>query len=230
MADIALFPSVLGVRAGVLDAQDRLSRAGHEVTVIDQYDGRSFDDYEEAGAFAESLGYAGLMAGAFAAVERLPDGFIAVGFSNGGGMAEHVALHRDVAGVALLAGVLPLDMLGDRPWPAGVPVQIHYTRDDPFRREDWLESLTGSVRASGASVELYDYAGAGHLFTDPSLPAEYDAAAAEQLWRRVLAFCAACDETRRSASDRLELGVRPLQHRAQYVTGGGEIAHGQVAP
>jgi dienelactone hydrolase len=200
------------------------------VAVIDQYDGRSFDDYEEATAFAESLGYPALMAGAFAAVERLPDGFVAVGFSNGGGMAEHVALHRQVSGVVLLAGALPLEMLGGRPWPAGVPVQIHYTRNDPFRRQDWLDSLTGSVRESGASVERYDYAGAGHLFTDPSLPAEYDAAATERLWERVLAFCAACDGARRSASDGLELGGGPFQDGLQHVTGGCEIAHGQVAP
>lgn len=33
--------------------------------------------------------------------------------------------------------------------------------------------------------------GAGHLFTDPSLPDEYDEQAAALLWQRVLAFCRA---------------------------------------
>lgn len=191
MTDVALFPSVLGVRPGVLDAEARFRAAGHAVTVVDQYGGRTFDSYEDASAFSESLGYPALMAGALAAVERLPDGFIAIGFSNGAGMAEHVALHRRVSRVVLLAGALPLQMLGADAWPAGVDVQSHATRDDPFRRQDWLDALEGSVRDAGATVEHHDYPGAGHLFTDPSLPAEYDAASAEQLWERVLVFCAA---------------------------------------
>ncbi len=45
---------------------------------------------------------------AAAAVEHLPDGFIAAGFSNGGGMSEYVATRRDVAGVLMLSGALPL--------------------------------------------------------------------------------------------------------------------------
>lgn len=41
-ASIALFHSVLGVRTGVLDAAARLRAAGHDVQVVDQYDGRVF--------------------------------------------------------------------------------------------------------------------------------------------------------------------------------------------
>jgi len=47
MADIALFHSALGVRPGVLDAADRLRAEDHKVVVVDQYDGRVFDDYNE---------------------------------------------------------------------------------------------------------------------------------------------------------------------------------------
>lgn len=43
MAAIALFHSVLGVRPGVRDAAARLRARGHEVLVVDQYNGRSFD-------------------------------------------------------------------------------------------------------------------------------------------------------------------------------------------
>lgn len=56
MTDIALFHSVLGVRPGVSEAADRLRAEGHEVVVVDQYGGRVFDDYEEAGEFAQSIG------------------------------------------------------------------------------------------------------------------------------------------------------------------------------
>lgn len=189
MADIALFHSVLGVRPGIKDAAVRLREAGHQVLVVDQYDGRVFDDYTAADAFAQNIGYPALMRAAAAAVEDLPDGFIAAGFSNGGGMSEYVASQCPVSGVLMLSGAMPLDMLGVESWPAGVPVQIHYTVGDPFRRQEGIDALVSQIRASGSSVESFDYDGSGHLFTDASLPVEYDGQATELLWQRVLTFC-----------------------------------------
>lgn len=188
---IALFHSVLGIRPGVTDAADRLRAAGHTVRVVDQYDGRSFDDYAEAGVFAREIGYPALMALAVDRVVDLPDGFVAAGFSNGGGIAQHVATQCRVSGVLMLSGVLSLEMLGAPQWPAGVPAQIHYTLGDPFRPQGSIESVTAAIRAAGGRIEAFDYPGDGHLFTDPSLPAEYDAQQSEVLWERVLRFCAA---------------------------------------
>jgi dienelactone hydrolase len=189
MSQIALFHSVLGVRPGVLDSARRLSGAGHQVQVVDQYDGRVFDDYGEASAYAQGIGYPALMERAVTSVEDLPDGFIAAGFSNGGAMAEYVATKRRVAGVVMLSGGLPLDALGVSKWPGGVPAQIHYATDDPFRRQEGIDALTGAIRAAGAPLEVFDYLGNGHLFTDASLPNEYDADATAELWQRVLDFC-----------------------------------------
>ena len=189
MADIALFHSVLGVRPGIDDAAERLEAAGHDVLIVDQYDGRVFDDYGKASEHAEAVGYPTLMERAADAVADLRDGFIAVGFSNGGGMAEYVATRRRVSGVLMLSGALPLEMMNVSAWPEGVPAQIHYALDDPFRRQDWIDAVAAAVRASGSPLELFDYPGSGHLFTDASLPDEYDAEAAEQLWARVLRFC-----------------------------------------
>ena len=53
-----------------------------------------------------------------------------------------------------------------------------------------MDAVQGSVEAAGAPLERFDYATDGHLFTDPSLPAEHDPAATELLWTRVLEFCA----------------------------------------
>lgn len=189
MTDIALFHSVLGVRPGIVDAADRLRAAGHEVRVVDQYNGRVFDDYGEAGEFAEGIGYPALMTQAAEAVADVSDGFIAAGFSNGGGMSEYVASVRRVSGVLMLSGALPLDMIGVDAWPSGVPAQIHYTQEDPFRRQEAIDTLVSQVESAGGRVEGFDYPGTGHLFTDASLPAEYDRDAAELLWSRVLRFC-----------------------------------------
>jgi dienelactone hydrolase len=191
MPQIALFHSVLGVRPGVLDAAERFRAAGHEVMVVDQYEGQVFADYAEASPYAEALGYPELMRRALVAVEPLADGFIAAGFSNGGAMSEYVATQRRVAGVLMLSGVLPLDTLGASAWPAGVPAQIHYTVEDPFRLQAAVDSVAAAIRAAAGAVEVFDYPGDGHLFTDASLPAEYDADNAQLFWQRVLEFCAA---------------------------------------
>ena len=190
MTTIALFHSVLGVRPGVLDAADRLRAAGHQVRVVDQYDGRVFDDYAQAGAHVEEVGFPALMAAALEGVADLPDGFVAAGFSNGAGMAEYVALQGRCSGVLMVSGALPLAMLGASAWPAAVPVQLHAAETDPKRHREWDDAFVSDVRAAGASVEVFDYPVSGHLFTDPSLPGEYDASATELFWERALTFCA----------------------------------------
>jgi dienelactone hydrolase len=189
MTRVALFHSVLGMRPGMLDAVGRLRRRGHEVVAVDQYDGRVFDDYAQADAFARQIGFPELMRRAVEAVKTLPDGFVCIGFSNGGGMAEYVATQRSVAGVVMCSGALPLQMIGVDGWPAGVPAQIHQMSGDPQRHEGWAEMVAESVSAAGGRVELFTYPGTGHLFTDATLPNEYDPDATELFWQRVYAFC-----------------------------------------
>ena len=196
--EIILFHSVLGVRRGVTDAAERLRAAGHAVHVPNLYeDGVVFDDYDKGIAYVESIGsYAKLLKRTRAAVRDLPNDVVYAGFSNGGASAEYLAATRPGAKAALLfSAALPLEMLleidGDpsQPWPSDVPVQVHYTVDDPFRDEQWtLDKFRQTVEASGSSFAFYEYPGDGHLFTDASLPQEYDAEAAEQFWTRVLAF------------------------------------------
>ena len=190
MTTIALFHSVLGVRSGITDAAERLRAAGHDVLVVDQYDGRVFDDYDEAGEHAERIGFPALMARAVEAVRDLPDGFLAAGFSNGAGMAEHVATQRRCRGVLLVSGALPMSVLGAPSWPAGLPAQLHRATGDPFRSAEWDEALAADVAAVGGVLDVVRYEATGHLFTDPGLPAEYDAAATEKFWREALAFVA----------------------------------------
>lgn len=191
MARIALFHSVLGLRPGILDAARRFTHAGHEVLVVDLFSGEVFDDYEQAMAFAErDLGHPELLARATRATQTLPDGFITVGYSLGAVMAEYLALTRPVAGVLLHGGAVDPAMLEQGPWPAGVPVQIHCMTHDPWREQEMIDALAAAVRAAGATAEVFDYPGTGHLFTDASLADEYDEQAAELSWVRSLEFCA----------------------------------------
>ena len=62
--------------------------------------------------------------------------------------------------------------------------------DDPFRDPVEQQALA-DVSAAGGTLEIFDYPGSGHLFTDPTLPDEYDAEATELMWSRVLPFVSA---------------------------------------
>lgn len=191
MASVALFHSVLGVREGILQAAEHLRSGGHQVRVVDQYDGKVFDSYADGNRFVEEVGgFPELMGRAVRGVDGLPDGFVAFGFSNGGGMAEYVATQRAVSGVIMVSGSLPLTMLGQDRWPTTVPAQIHYTINDPKRHEGWAEELAASIVSAGARADVFAYPGDGHLFTDPTLPDEYDPALTARMWERVDAFLA----------------------------------------
>lgn len=182
-----MFPWVLGVRPGLLEAAEMLGSRGHTVRVVDQYDGRVFDDYDEASAFMQGIGFPALMESAAAAAAELPDGLVTLGFSNGAGMAEHVAgVRSGVAGVVMCGGGLDPAYLGFS-WPDAVPGQVHSTLDDPFRDEG-TDAVVAAAAAVGAHVEAFDYPGSGHLFADSSKADEYQPAEADLMWSRVLAF------------------------------------------
>ncbi len=196
MTLIALFHSVLGVKPGVLAAAEVFRDAGHRVRVVDQYDGRVFDDYAQAGRFAESIGYPALMAAAVDAVADESAPLVAVGFSNGGGMAEFLACSRGgsaggVLGTVQFSGALPLAELHLETWPAATPVQLHYSVGDPFRRDEWIDAFLADVGASGSTAEQFlDYPGDGHLFTDSSLADEFDPLSTSLAFDRALSFVA----------------------------------------
>jgi dienelactone hydrolase len=185
---IALFHSVLGVRPGILYAAELLRSRGHDVRVVDQYDGKVFDDYEPAMAYVEEVRFPALMAKALELTADLPAEFVAAGFSNGGGMAEFVAASRPGArGVLMLSGALDPAEIGVT-WPRGVPAQVHYTVADRFRQQEGIDAVVAAVEAAGASVEAFDYRGSGHLFADPSMTDEYQPAEAKLMWSRVFEF------------------------------------------
>jgi dienelactone hydrolase len=68
----------------------------------------------------------------------------------------------------------------------------HSTRDDPWREQEEIDQTVRDVEAGGGSIEVFDYPGSGHLFTDLTLPDEYDPDATETFWSRALAFARAC--------------------------------------
>ncbi|MCH8612822.1 dienelactone hydrolase family protein [Arsenicicoccus dermatophilus] len=188
MATVAVFPSVLGVRAGIYDFADRLRAAGHDVRIVDYTDGRTFDDYESALAEADEHDRQTVMGHALAlAKDDLPTGLVVAGFSMGSAMAQHVALQMQARAAILVAGASPTSTWGeDTTWPGDCPVQIHAKEQDEFLTDDEREEAAGSLRAGGAEVEVFTYAGKGHLFNDKDLAEEYDAEATDLMVQRVV--------------------------------------------
>ncbi len=196
MLDLVIFPSVLGMRPGVHAAADRLGSDAVRTHVVDVYDGGLvFDDYDDAMAHMQSLGYDTVVGRARAFVDDLDaDRLVLLGFSAGVVPAQIIAATdpRAIGCLALHSVISVADLGLDRSWPRDVPVQFHTMEADPWLEPDQVEAIQ---RELGDGVEVFSYPGAAHLFADPSLPAEYDADAAELMWSRVEDFLRRVDQS-----------------------------------
>ncbi|MER6133593.1 dienelactone hydrolase family protein [Streptomyces sp. NPDC001815] len=184
--NIMLFHSTYGLRPAVRDAADRLRAAGHEVWTPDLFAGRTFETVEEGMLFKDELGKEELLRRAvLAAAPYSERGLVYAGFSLGAATAQTLALGDDKA-----RGLLLLHGTSDIAESASVdelPVQLHVAEPDAFEPDDWLNAWYLQMGRTGADVEIYRYAGAGHLYTDPGLP-DFDEEAAEATWRVALGF------------------------------------------
>jgi dienelactone hydrolase len=188
MTTVVLFHSVLGLRPAIQETAEVLRTAGHEVQVPDLYDGKVFDDMDDALRLYEEIGPSELIARTEAAVAGLPADLVYMGFSNGGVSAEYLTVTRPGArGTVLMHAALPIAKLGLPEWPAGVPVQIHYSRNDPWRSADGTDLVRESVEAAGGEFTLFEYPVDGHLFTDAEQP-EFDQESSELAHQRILEF------------------------------------------
>ncbi|MEU1906825.1 dienelactone hydrolase family protein [Streptomyces hygroscopicus] len=185
---IVLFHSAYGLRPAVQEAADRLRAAGHEVVVPDLYEGQTADTVEDGMVIKERIGRDELLKRAVTAAAPYADrGLVYAGFSLGGSLAQNLALADDKArGLLLLHGTSDI---ADDATVDELPVQLHVADPDPFEPHDWLNAWYLRMRRAGADVEVFRYAGAGHIFTDPELP-DYDKEAAEAAWGVALGFLA----------------------------------------
>jgi dienelactone hydrolase len=183
VAEVVVFHHAQGLTDGVLAFADDLRAAGHVVHTPDLYDGATFDDLDAGVGQAREIGFDTVLARGVAAVQTLPDDVVYAGFSLGVVPAQQLAQTRPGArGALLMHGAFPLEEFGGR-WPQGLPLQIHTMADDDWGDVEFARQLAATVEGA----ELFLYPGDQHLFTDSSLPA-YDESAAAQVRDRVLAF------------------------------------------
>lgn len=183
MAEVVLFHHAQGLTEGCLAFAEDLRGAGHVVHTPDVYDGRTFTELEDGIAYAAEIGFDTVAERGVEAAAALPAELVYAGMSLGAMPAQMLAQTRPGArGALLLHAAIPLDEFGGE-WPAGVPLQIHTMEDDDLGDADVAQQLAATV----PGAELFLYPGDRHLFTDRSLAA-YDEEAAALVLRRVLAF------------------------------------------
>lgn len=184
--DVVLFHSAHGLRPAVRAGAERLRAAGHQVHVPDLFEGQTAGTAEEGRALVDKIGSDELLRRAVLAVAPYSErGLVYAGFSFGGSVAQTLALGDSRArGLLLMHGTSDI---AENASVDDLPVQLHVADPDVAEPHDWLNAWYLRMRAVGADVEIYRYAGVGHLYTDPDLP-DHDARAAEETWRVGLAF------------------------------------------
>jgi dienelactone hydrolase len=209
--EIVLFHSALGLRPAVLEFAERLRVSGHVVHTPDLFDGETFEKLDDGAQKRDSLGIPELLRRAGAFLVDLPPDLIYAGMSMGVGAAEYFGATRSGAkGVILMHGALAPKKAGIDDWPRGVPVQIHYAKNDSLVDAGDVNQLAAAVREAGGKVECYAYGNGGHLFADEGL-ADYSRAAAWLMEERVNEFIARIDMSDRPTIE-LPVTDREIAH------------------
>jgi dienelactone hydrolase len=183
MAEVLLFHHAQGLTAGCLSFADELRADGHVVHAPDLYDGNTFTELPDGIGYAKQIGFDTIMERGRLATEGLPDEIVYAGFSLGVMPAQMLAQTRPGAkGALLFHASVPTSEFG-RPWPQGLPLQIHVMEADEQGDVDVARQLAETIE----SAELFLYPGDRHLFADNSLR-DYDDSAATMLKQRVLRF------------------------------------------
>jgi dienelactone hydrolase len=184
MASIILFHSVYGLRHVELAAARRFRAAGHDVFVPDLFAGQTADSINRGFELMETIGWSRICTRAEKAINKLPADTVLAGISMGAGVVASLWPHRvDAGGIILMHGLAAIPENARR----SLPVQVHLAEPDELvpgaQRAGWRED---ALRC-GLSLQMFDYPGAGHFFTDDSLQ-DYDAEAATKTWGLALNF------------------------------------------
>src|SRR6266498_2140613 len=132
MAELLLFHHAQGLTAGCLSFAEELRAAGHVFHAPDLYAGETFGDLADGVRHAEHIGFDTIIERGRLAADSLPTEIVYAGFSLGVLPAQMLAQTRPGAkGALLFHSCVPTSEFG-RPWPQGVPLQIHMMDGDEW--------------------------------------------------------------------------------------------------
>jgi dienelactone hydrolase len=184
VASVVLFHSVYGRRPAVVTAVDQLREAGHTVIAPDLYAGQVTETVDEGFALCDRIGWPAILGRARLALAAMPDETVLAGLSMGAAVAAALLGERPRTAGLLLLHNTGGETAAVRPELA---VQLHIADPDTYQAAAEVATWGQSMTDAGAAVQVFRYPGAGHLFTDPSLP-DHDGPGAALAWQRSLTF------------------------------------------
>jgi dienelactone hydrolase len=173
---------MFGLRAVELAAAEQLRATGCRVVIPDLFAGATVPgDVDAAFALMDRVGWGTIVDRARRGLAAVPGEAVLGGFSMGVGVIGELWPERTEAAAVFCLHAPTSVPDGVR---TGTPVQLHVAAGDRFAPPDQVAAFCETAGRTGAAASVYEYRGAGHLFTDVSLP-DYSAAATASTWTRV---------------------------------------------
>lgn len=183
-----------GLNDNIRDVADRLAAEGLVALAPDLYYGHTASEPDEARKLAMGLQYPDALGVIQAAINALisrddvtPKRIGVIGFCMGGGLAWHGAAHLEGIGAAVPCYGGGPEMTADVAARIDAPVLAIYGELDRGVSPEVARQRAALMEATGVRHETIIYPNAEHAFMNDRRPV-YNPEAAEDAWRRILAF------------------------------------------
>lgn len=183
-----------GLVPHIEDVVERFAAAGFVCLAPDLYHGTTAKSPDEAGRLAMEIDADRAereISGAGDYLLGRPEcssiKFGVVGFCMGGGLAQYTATRNRKVGAAV--SFYGTFKKVDLDWNnLAAPLLLFYGENDKGVPPEGGKELTSRLKALGKSAEMHLYPDAGHAFFNNTRPQVYNKTAAEDSWRRTIAF------------------------------------------
>ena len=181
-----------GLVGHIKNVCDRFAAEGFSALAPDLYHGQTASEPDAAGKLFMALNIARSEkdlrgAATFLAGHSSTPRLGAVGFCMGGQLALFAGtLNPSVGAVVNFYGIHP-NVKPDYTRLAG-PVLGLFAEKDSFVSPQVARGVDAAIKAAGKSSEIHIYPNVDHAFFNDERPDAYDRAAAQDAWRRTLAF------------------------------------------
>ena len=181
-----------GLVGHIKSVADRFAAEGFSALAPDLYHGKSANEPDEAGKLFMALNVAQAEKDLRGAVDEVAkhsstSKIGAVGFCMGGQLALFAGtVNSKVGAVVNFYGVHP-NVKPDY-GKLGGPVLGLFAEKDAFVTPQTAKDVDAAIKKAGKSVETHIYPGVDHAFFNNDNKAAYNKTAADDAWRRTLAF------------------------------------------
>jgi carboxymethylenebutenolidase len=183
-----------GLNEWVKEQSEKLAQQGYIVLAVDLYRGKSAADPADAHELMRGMPQDRAIRDMQAAFDYLatrkdvkPGRVGAIGWCMGGGLALQLAIHQPrLAAVVVNYGALPTDPNDIQ--QIGAWVLGNFGADDKGITPADVQAFEKTMKGLNRRIDVKIYPGAGHAFENPNNSSGYRPEAADDAWKRTLAF------------------------------------------